>query len=77
MTLEQLRAAHTAQPFRPFTMHLADGRKVPVLHAESLAREPAGRTVFVFQPEGTYNLVDLLLVTDLEFTADDGDSARH
>ena len=70
MTLDQLRAAYSARPFRPFTMHLADGRQVQVLHPEFLAREPAGRTVFVFQPDGNFNLVDLLLVTDLEFTSE-------
>jgi hypothetical protein len=30
MTIEQLRNAYDAQPFRPFVSHLADGRAIPV-----------------------------------------------
>jgi hypothetical protein len=67
MTIEQLKAAYTAQPFRPFVMHLADGREVPVLHREFMLTVPSGRSVIVCQPDDTVNIVDLLLVTDLEF----------
>jgi hypothetical protein len=56
MTIEQLRNVYNAQPFRPFTIHLADGRQVPVQHREFIMTVPSGRTV----------VVDLLLVTDLE-----------
>ncbi len=66
MTIEQLRNLYNAQPFRPFVMHLADGREVPVHHREFMMTVPSGRTVFVCQPDDTVNIVDLLLVTDLE-----------
>ena len=66
MTIEQLRSMVNAQPFRPFVMHLADGREVPVHHREFIMAVPSGRTVFVCQPDDTVNIVDLLLVTDLE-----------
>jgi hypothetical protein len=29
MTIDQIRRLYEAQPFRPFTMHLADGRQLP------------------------------------------------
>jgi hypothetical protein len=67
MTIEQLRNVYNAQPFRPFIIHLADGRQVPVHHREFITTVPSGRTVFVFQPDDTVNIIDLLLVTDLEF----------
>ena len=67
MTVEQLRGAYDAQPFRPFVMHLADGREVPVRHREFIMTVPSGRTVIVCQPDDTTNIIDLLLITDLEF----------
>jgi hypothetical protein len=66
MTLEQLRNAFDAQPFRPFVIHLTDGRKVPVLSREFIMAVPSGRTVVVCQADDTLNIIDLLLVTDLE-----------
>jgi hypothetical protein len=66
MTIEQLRTFRDAQPFRPFTMHLADGREVPVNHREFMMASPSGRMVSVYQPDDTLNVIDLLLVTDLE-----------
>jgi hypothetical protein len=66
MTIEQLRAAYDAQPFRLFVMHVADGRSVPVRHREFIMTVPSGRTVVVCQPDDTLNIIDLLPVTDLE-----------
>jgi hypothetical protein len=67
MTVEQLRVAYSAQPFRPFVIHLADGRELPVLSREFIMALPSGRTIVVGQPDDTVNIVDMLLVTDLEF----------
>lgn len=66
MTIEQLRNVYDAQPFRPFVLHLADGREIPVHHREFILTVPSGRTVFVCQPDDTVNIIDLLLVTDIE-----------
>jgi hypothetical protein len=66
VTREQLRSLVIARPFRPFVMHLADGREVPVQHPDFLLISPSGRTVNVYQPDDTQNIVDLLLVTDIE-----------
>lgn len=66
MTVEQMRAFYNAQPFRPFVIHLADGREVAVDHREFVMAAPSGRTVSVYQPDDTLNVIDLLLVTDLE-----------
>jgi len=72
MTIEHFRAALRAVPFRPFVMHLADGREVPVRHPELAVATSTGRTTVVVQPDDTLAIIDLLLVTDLEFreTAD-------
>lgn len=66
MTIDQLRQFYDSQPFQPFVMHLADGREIPVRSREFMASAPSGRTVIVYQPDDSWNVVDLLLVTDLE-----------
>jgi hypothetical protein len=66
MTLEQVRTFYTAEPFRPFVIHLADGREIPVHHREFIMSVPSGRILLVCQPDDTVNFIDLLLVTDLE-----------
>jgi len=68
MTVERFRDALRAQPFRPFTLHLADGREIPVRHPEWALASPSGRTTVVMQPDNSFNIIDLLLVTDLEFS---------
>jgi hypothetical protein len=72
MTVEQVRKYYDAQPFRPFVMHLADGREIPVPHREFLALSPTGRTVAVYTPDEAFDVVDLMLVTTLEFKAKNG-----
>jgi hypothetical protein len=67
MTIEQLRAAHRAQPFRPFTIHLADGTSVDVPHPELLFQTQGGRTIFVNTGGEDVSIIDLLLVTKLTF----------
>lgn len=66
MTSDKLKVLYDAQPFQPFTLHLADGREIPVLHREFIASAPSGRTLVVFQPDDSMNIIDLLLVTDIE-----------
>jgi hypothetical protein len=66
MTLEQVRTFYAAEPFHPFSIHLADGRTIPVLHREFIMAVPSGRILIVCQPDDTVNFIDLLLVTDLE-----------
>jgi hypothetical protein len=66
MTIDQIRNFYNAQPFQPFLIHLDDGRHIPVNHREFIASAPSGRTVTVYQPDDTMNVIDLLLVTDLE-----------
>lgn len=65
MTVEQLREVHRKQPFQPFTLHLADGRKIHVPHPEFLAMFPSGRAVIVTHADESHDVIDLLLVTSL------------
>jgi len=65
MTLEHIRDLVKAQPFDPFTVHLADGRALFVRHPDFIMFAPSGRTAIVYQPDDSFNIVDLRLVTDL------------
>lgn len=76
MTIDQLRAAQQAKPFRPFTLHLADGDVLTVPHQEFVAASPAGRTIIVFGPDDQMSIVDLLLVTRIQFVKAGGTNGR-
>ena len=65
MTTAEVRSLHQAKPFRPFTIHLADGEKLPVKSPEFLYITPAGRTIVVSHDDGEMSIVDLLLVTQI------------
>jgi hypothetical protein len=67
MTTEQLRQAHTARPFRPFTIHTADGEPHRVPHPEFMIYVPGTRTCVVSDENGLVTIIDLLLVARLTF----------
>ena len=75
MTIEQFRTTLHLQPFRPFTIRMADGRSFNVAHPDFVAQSPTGRTVVVFHEDDSYSLLDLLLMTELEVHASNGRSA--
>jgi hypothetical protein len=68
MTIDQIRKAHQARPFRPFTLRTGGGRAYEIRHPELLAIIPPGRTVVVACDDGTAELLDLLLVESLHFS---------
>jgi hypothetical protein len=72
VTATELRQLLAAEPFEPFNIRLADGRHVPVQHREFLMMSPSGRTAIVYQPDDSFNIVDVLLVTDLEVKRNGG-----
>jgi len=69
MTIEQLKAAHEAKPFRAFTLHIADGSSHHVHHPELLWRTPGGRTVIVSSGGEDVSIIDLLLVTKISMAS--------
>jgi hypothetical protein len=66
MTVEQLKNIVGAQPFRPFTIHMGDGRVFLVKHRDFISHSPSGRTVIVYGDNDSFSILDLLLVTELE-----------
>lgn len=66
MTTEALRKLHQARPFQRFIVRLGDGQSLPVDHPEFLSYSPNSRTMTVYSADGSFEIVDLLLVTGLE-----------
>ena len=69
MTVQQLRTAHRATPFRPFTIRMADGRSFHVPHPDFLSMSPTGRTVIIYQDDEEFSILDLLLMTEIQMTS--------
>lgn len=76
MTTDQLREVHHAQPFEPFTLHLADGREFRVGHPEFLAMSPGGRTIYVVTGEASLERIDLLMVVSISTGSQNGRGRR-
>ena len=68
MQIKELQSLYRAQPFRPFTVHLADGRGIRVEHPELMALSSTGRSAVVYGKDGAFEVIDVLLVISLELT---------
>jgi hypothetical protein len=67
MTIEKMRELIDAQPFVPFVVHLADGRKISIDHPEFVSSSKTGRVIHVFHDPGDAStFIDVPLVTALE-----------
>jgi hypothetical protein len=69
MTTDALLERHRARPFQPFSIRLGDGQSLRVEHPEMLAYAPKGRTAVVYRRDGSFQIIDLLLVTGLDVQA--------
>ncbi len=77
MTLEQIRNLYDAQPFRPFTLRLADGGHLEIRSRGFIMVPPQGRTLPVWDPNSrAIRLIDLLLVTEAVIPDGNGTSRR-
>lgn len=76
MTVERFQQVLSAKPFRPFTIHLADGEEIPASSREFVSPSPSGRTIVVWQPDDRMNILDLLLVTNLVVEPSNGHRPR-
>lgn len=69
MKAQEIRDAMNANPFRRFTLHLANGRKLRVEHRDFISVNPAGRTVIVHSLDDTWEAVDVPLINSIDFHA--------
>lgn len=71
MKLAEIKETLKTQPFAPFTIYLADGRNFHVPHREFIAHSPVTetRTVIVFNADGSFDLIDIQLITSIQVHA--------
>lgn len=63
MTVEELRRRITAVPFVPFTLHVSDGRAIPVHARDFILLSPLGSLVHVYQPNEALDVLDMEHIT--------------
>ena len=62
MKAETLRRLIEANPFRPFSVNLADGRALRVPHRDFISHSPNYRMLTVWREDDSADFVDLMLV---------------
>ena len=68
MTLDELKSAHQAQPFRSFAIRTEDGREIPVRRPEYLSYSATGVTVAVFgHQDESYSIFGISDIAELKF----------
>ncbi len=55
--VEQLEDVLHAQPFRPFTIHMGDGRSFLVKHQDFVSRSPSGRSLIVYGDDDRFSIL--------------------
>lgn len=65
MDLQGIRDALHRQPFEPFSIRLADGRKLPVRHPDFVAVGP--RRAIVIGPDNSWMVLEPLLIVSLDY----------
>jgi hypothetical protein len=68
MDINAIRTVLHAQPFRPFSFRLADGRELYVPHPDFVALSP--RQVIVIHPDESHTILEPLLIVSIERKAD-------
>lgn len=65
MRVSEIRETLRKQPFRPFRIHLADGREFPIDHVDFLLISRSERSIVVADLNGGYEIIDPVMVTSL------------
>jgi hypothetical protein len=75
MDLEGVREALHREPFRPFVICLADGRRLPVTRPDSVA--VGKRRAFVIGPDDSCSFVEPLLIVSLDYNREHPSRRNH
>jgi hypothetical protein len=66
MRLEDIRSAHDALPFQPFSLVLADGRAFRIPHPDFLSMGPKGTALVFWTEEGHIgSILDAALIAEI------------
>jgi hypothetical protein len=66
-TTGQIREVVKAQPFRPFTLRLADGRSYTVTHPEFAMMAPSGMELVFVGDDEAIHMIYVPLIVEIEF----------
>jgi hypothetical protein len=66
MQIQAIRSLLSRRPFLPFSIHLADGRVIPVRHPDMLVISPSGATAETFLNFENPEVIPLDRVTSVE-----------
>ncbi len=77
MRMSEVRELRDATPLKPFVIHLADGRAIPVQHRDFVMSSPNQRTMIVYQPDDSFSIIDVMLVTSLRVKPCNGRSSHR
>jgi hypothetical protein len=75
MRISEIRETLRKQPFRPFTIQLADGREFPIDHVDFLLISRSERSIVVADLQGGYEIIDPVMVTSLSVSESTADAA--
>jgi hypothetical protein len=68
MAPDQVREALRTLPFRPFSVQIAGGKRVPIKHPDYAWLSPSGRTLVVSTNDSdSMEMIDVFLITNLSF----------
>ena len=67
MSTNELKRHITAVPFRPFAIHVSDGRAISVHARDFIMLSPLGSTLDIFQPDETHDILATGAVTGVTF----------
>ena len=76
MKADELRKLCDSVPFHRFVIHMADGRRISVRHQDFIMNSPSGRTAIVYQPDDSFEIIDVPRVTALRVEANGAGSDR-
>lgn len=65
MIADQLRKVLRARPFKPFTVHLADGRRMTMDHPELMSVSPGGKTAHFASGRESFERIDVVMITSI------------
>ena len=69
MITEEIRALLVAQPFRPFTVHLSDGKEVRIHHHDHAWLLPSGFQLIFESAEGKVHLINVAQISEITYEA--------
>jgi len=75
MDLEGVREALHREPFKPFDICLADGRRVPVRHSDSVA--VGTHRIIVVPPDDSTVMVEASLIVSLDVNGERPAKRNH